>query len=144
MSKIAERLRKKLMSIAKDMGEGSVSVGFLEGSTYPDGTPVAAVAFWNEFGTERGIPPRPFFRNMISKESPGWPKRIAAVAKATNYDGKKVLGMMGEDIKGALVESIIDLTDPPLSEKTIKRKGFDKPLVDTSHMKNSVDYEVEK
>ena len=51
----------------------TVRVGFLEGSTYPDGTPTALVAAVQNFGAPaRGIPPRPFFSNMITKYGPGW------------------------------------------------------------------------
>jgi hypothetical protein len=73
----SEELMKKLEEIAKRMGGGEVAVGFMEGATYPDGTPVAAVAFWNEFGkgvqSEEGNyfqMPRPFFRNMIAGPPP--------------------------------------------------------------------------
>jgi hypothetical protein len=119
--KISDSVNKKLNAIVRSMGGGSVQVGFLEGATYPDGTPVAAVAFWDEFGHGGHFPspPRPFFRSMITKESPGWPVKMAAMAKATNYDGPRVLAMMGEDIAGALRESIGDLTDPPLSPTTL-------------------------
>jgi len=118
---ISERVNRKLQEIVRKMGGGSVQVGFLEGATYPDGTPVAAVAFWDEFGHGGHFPspPRPFFRGMISKESPGWAVKMAAMAKATNYDGPKVLALMGEDIAGALRESIGDLTEPPLSPTTL-------------------------
>lgn len=132
---------KALESIARRMGGGEVSVGFLEGATYPDGTPVAAVAYWNEFGNSEQ-PARPFFRQMIAKESQSWPKKMAKLAKATDYDGDKVLGLMGEDIQGAIKQSINDLQSPPLAPSTIKAKGFSKPLIDTSHMINSVGYEV--
>ena len=138
----ADGVSKALEEIARKMGGGEVAVGFMEGATYPDGTPVAAVAFWNEFGKE-GQPPRPFFRQMIAAESPGWPKKMAALAKATDYDGDKVLALMGEDIKGALQKSINDFQTPGLAASTIEAKGFAKPLIDTSHMLNSVTYEVE-
>ena len=46
----ADGVMKALEDIARKMGGGEVAVGFMEGATYPDGTPVAAVAFWNEFG----------------------------------------------------------------------------------------------
>jgi len=114
----SDGVMKALEEIAKKMGGGSVSVGFPEGDTYPDGTPVAAAAFWNEFGTST-IPPRPFFRTMIAKESPGWPATMAAQAKATNYNGPLVLARMGADIAGALRESIIDVNSPPLSPITL-------------------------
>ncbi len=140
----SDGVMKALEEIARKMGEGSVAVGFMEGATYPDGTPVAAVAFWGEFGVpERGQPPRPFFRNMIAAEQDSWPKKMAAAAKATDYDGPKVLAMMGEDIKGALQQSINDLHTPQLAESTVERKGFAKPLIETSHMLNSVTYKVD-
>lgn len=135
-----DSLKYKLETIAEKMA-GSVRVGFMEGATYPDGTPVAAVAYWNEYGgPER--PPRPFFRKMIATESPTWADKMAALAKSKKYDGPAVLAMMGEDIKGALQQSINDFTDPPLAKSTVDAKGFAKPLIDTGHMLNSVAYEV--
>jgi len=132
-----------LADIAKRMGGGSVEVGFMSEATYPDGTPVAAVAFWNEYGNpEQNRPPRPFFRGMIAKESPGWANKMAKLAKASDYDGAKVFGLMGEDIKGALQQSINDFTEPGLAPSTVEAKGFAKPLIDTAHMLNSVDYKV--
>jgi hypothetical protein len=139
----SDGVMKALEDIARKMGGGEVAVGFMEGATYPDGTPVAAVAFWNEYGGP-GRPPRPFFRQMIAKESPTWAPKMAKLAKAANYDGPKVLAMMGEDIKGALQQSINDLQSPPLAPSTIEAKGFAKPLIDTSHLLNSVAYEVKE
>ena len=138
-----DALMQKLEDIAKSMGGGQVNIGFLEGATYPDGTPVAAVAFWNEYGNSEQ-PARPFFRRMIAKESATWPGKMAKLAKATNYDSDKVLALMGEDIKGALQQSINDFTTPALAQSTVNAKGFSKPLIDTSHMLNSIAYEVKK
>jgi hypothetical protein len=138
-----DKVMKAIEKIAKGMARGEVRVGFLEGSTYPDGTSTAAIAFQNEFGNPKNKqPPRPFFRQMIAEESPSWPGKIAKLAKSSNYDGQKVLAVMGEDIKGALQKSINTLTAPALAKSTIDRKGFDKPLIETSHMLNSVAYEV--
>jgi hypothetical protein len=137
----SDKLAAKLKGIAAKMS-GSVEVGFLEGATYPDGTPVAAVAYWNEFGNG-SAPPRPFFRGMIASESPSWPAKVTALAKSGN-DAPKILALMGEDIDGALKQSINDLTAPPLAQSTIDRKGFDKPLIETSHMVNSTGYRVIK
>lgn len=118
---VAENVNRTLTDIARKMGGGKVQVGFLEGATYPDGTPVAAVAYWNEFGHGGNFPspPRPFFRAMIAKESPSWPGKMAALAKAYNFDGQKVLAIMGEDIAGALRESIIDTNSPALSPTSL-------------------------
>lgn len=138
---ISAKVVKHLNEIAKKMS-GSVEVGFLEDATYPDGTPVAAVAAWNEYGASG--PPRPFFRTMIATESPSWPAKMAGAYKATGGDGAKTLALMGEDIDGALKQSINDFTTPPLAPSTIKAKGFDKPLIDHAVMVNSTGYRVIK
>ena len=118
---VAEHVNKVLADIAKKMGGGKVRVGFMEGAVDDQGTPIAAIAYWNEFGHEGQFPspPRPFFRRMVIKESPGWPTKMAALAKSTNFDGKKVLNIMGADIAEALQESIITFNDPPLSPTTL-------------------------
>jgi hypothetical protein len=122
----------------------SVDVGFLQGSTNSEtGASIPLYAFVNEFGApSRGQPPRPFFRNMIAANSPGWGTELAEEIKSRDYDAASALAVMGKLIQGQLKASIYDLTSPPLSPKTIARKGFDKPLVDTSEMVKSVAYEV--
>ncbi|MEK0228526.1 hypothetical protein WMC70_10975 [Klebsiella variicola] len=139
-----EAMEKKLAEIADNLGEERVlKVGILKGASYPDGTSVAMVAAANEFGDpSANRPPRPFFRSMIAECSPQWPEEISKILKATGYDGKATFSLMGERIAGQLQNSIRETYDPPLSPRTVRRKGFDKPLIDTSHMLNSVSYEV--
>ena len=135
----SEKLLKALQNIANGMGNGYVDVGFMENATYPDGTGVAEVAFTNEFGVpSQNQPPRPFFRNMIEEEKETWGPKMARMAGPTNYDGEVILGLMGEDIKDALKESINELVEPRLAQSTIDKKGFDKPLIDSNHMHDSV------
>lgn len=46
-----DKLEAALLEIAKKVGEkAELRVGFLEGATYPDGTPVAKIAAIQEFG----------------------------------------------------------------------------------------------
>lgn len=145
-----DKLGPKLREIVARLGGGAqpagVKVGFLEGATYPGtdesaGLPVATVAFWNEFGTVKA-PARPFFRNAIAKNSPEWGSQLGAALKASNFNAKTAMGIMGEVIKGQVVQSILDTNSPPLAPSTVKRKGFDKPLVDTGVMQRAVDYVV--
>ena len=152
-----EGLEIALREIARKLDNPvTLSVGFLEGSTYPDGTSVPFVAAMNEFGhgiganpgegeedTRERVPPRPFFRNMVSAKSGEWPAAIAGLLVEYDYDAEKVMKLTGEALKGQLQQSIRDTNEPPLAESTIKKKGFDKPLIDTSVMINSVDYKVE-
>ncbi|MFP2409181.1 hypothetical protein ACLEVB_17465 [Enterobacter ludwigii] len=137
-------LEAKLAELAEKLGDGkTLRVGFLEGATYPDGQSVPMVAAANEYGDPAmNRPPRPFFRNMIADKSPEWPHDIAKIAEATGYDAEKMFGLMGEHIKGQLQGSIRDLMEPALSPVTIAKKGFSKPLIETSHMLNSVNYDI--
>jgi|SRR4051794_23888608 hypothetical protein len=124
-------------------GNPVVKVGFLAGATYPDGTGVAMVAAVNEFGaSSRGQPPRPFFRTMVQRHEAEWPGAIANLMRRHDNDVQQTLTLLGEGVAGQLRQSIVELTDPPLAASTVKRKGNDKPLIDTGHMLNSVDFEV--
>lgn len=181
-----DRARDFLAKLKEQVGRGGkVRVGFLEGSTYPDGTPVPMVAATQEFGGsievpehtqdlyfkqgkngEVGnrfvpagkanfaqsvtvpahtitIPSRPFFRTMLTEDGPTWGPKSGKVLKAADFNVDVALNRMGEYIKGKLQGSIRELVDPPLAPSTIRAKGFAKPLIDTGHMLNSVDFEVE-
>ncbi len=137
-----DKLEKVLAGIARKVAKSnSVKVGFLEGAKYPDGTNVAQVAFWNEYGTVRS-PVRSFFRTMIAKKSPTWGDAVAKTLKATDYDSKAALGLIGEGVKDQLVESIVQFSEPANAPSTVAAKGFNKPLIDTGLMQRSVEYEV--
>jgi hypothetical protein len=139
-----KKLEEAMVRLAAKVSKpASLRVGFLENRTYPDGTSVPMVAAINEYGRPSvGQPPRPFFRNMIAAKQGEWPKAIAGLLKQTDYDAARALDVAGYAIAGQLRQSINDLTDPPLAASTIRRKGFSKPLIDTSVMVNSVDHEV--
>jgi hypothetical protein len=98
----------------------TVTVGFMEGDTYPNGTPVAAVAAWNEFGHGGRFPspPRPFFRNAINKNQKRW-AREAAGFLSKNLEPEKAAALLGEVIKGDIYDSIVALDSPPLSPVTL-------------------------
>lgn len=172
-----DKLKAALGQIAKNLSTGgTLRVGFLENATYPDGTSVAMVAAIQEFGAPKaGIPPRPFFRNMIAEKSPEWPAAVGEALKDSDYDGEKALELTGQGISGQLRQSIADTSTPPLSPVTLmlrkmKAENPDlqvtgatvgeaarriaagesyggastKPLVESGHLLNSVDYEVDK
>ncbi len=84
------------------------------------------------------IPPRPFFRNMIAAKSPEWGKRLGEILKRREFDSATSLGELGEEIKGQLMMSIRDFSDPPNAKSTIAKKGFNDPLIDSGHMLRSV------
>ena len=127
------------LSKYKDMN-ASVRVGVLENATYPDGTPVAMVAFWNEYGTKRS-PVRAFFRTTVSEQKKNWVLSVQNLMKMHN-DPKQVMGLIGVHMQEQIVQSINTWSDPPNSAYTIAKKGFDKPLVERGIMMRSIKSEV--
>ncbi len=137
-----DKLEKALHELARKLGRGGeVKIGYLQNARYPDGKSVALIGALNEFGTSRA-PPRPAIRTMIAAKSKDWPASAAAILQNTHNDVPLTLQLLGEGIKGQWQQAIRDLWDPPLAPSTVKRKGFDKPLIETSHMLNSVAVEV--
>lgn len=99
---------------------GTVRIGFLESATYPDGTPVATIAVAQNYGSpSRGIPPRPFFSNMVADKSPGWGEAFVQTLRAANYDTEQALDLLGAGIAGQLREAIVETNSPPLSPITV-------------------------
>ena len=149
---------KKLQRLLREAGKGGVSgvkVGFFSDARYQDGTPVAAVAAWNEFGT-KNIPERPFFRNALAESERGVSNILAK-----GIDTKKMVvddrlaGRVGEYVAGQVQESITALKDPPNAPETVARKrkklhgkkgvgGGENPLIDTGFMHDSVTWQVEQ
>lgn len=117
------RAKQVLESIGRTAkGDPYVRVGYLESSTYPDGTPVAQVAFWQEFGTPGArfpIPPRPTFRMMIAKHKKEWGPQLGALLKSSGYSSARALASMGERIKDELVDSVLHAGVKPLSAVTL-------------------------
>ena len=144
MSRGTPGLRALVLRLQRDLARAPrLRVGFLDGATYPDGTSVAAVAAYNEYGDPaRGRPPRPFVRETIVREREVWGKTLAAGLRMNNFNVAAGLGVLGDDIAGAIRETITQFDSPPLSPRTVARKGFAKPLIDTGTMLRSVSWEL--
>ncbi len=168
-----EKLEARLKEIASGLKNGAqLRVGFLEGSTDENGVSNAMKAAIQNFGApNRGIPPRPFFSNMVKDKSPEWPTALEEALKDTGYQADAAMRNMGEGIKGQLQQSIRDTYSPPLSPITVMLRGMrsqgrnitgatvgeaarrvrdgktnygasTKPLIDHGDMMNAADYEV--
>lgn len=142
-----DKVMDALDSIGSNLDNLQLKAGFIDGATYPDGTPVAMVAAKDEYGDPaNNQEPRPYFRNAISAHEAEWTEAIErGISKG--IPAEQVLASVGEVIVGDIVQSISTLMDPPLRQSTIaarKRRGNDstKPLVDTKVMIRDVHYEV--
>lgn len=136
---------KKKGSLSKALAKykgmnASVRVGVLENATYPDGTSVAQVAFWDEYGTAT-TPSRPFFRYTVNGNRKNWVLSVKNLMKLHN-NPQKVMGLMGEHMKGQIVQSIVEWSTPPNAAYTVAKKGFNKPLIDSGQMSRSISWEL--
>jgi hypothetical protein len=118
-------VNKVLRDIARKMGNYELRVGYLENAKYDDGTPVAAVAFWNEYGHGGNFPspPRPTFGPMVSKESPEWPATMAHLAKQKKFNGARTMAALGKIISEQLQDSIINTSVEPLSKTSLRLRA---------------------
>ncbi|MGS6190937.1 hypothetical protein ACVGWG_16890 [Enterobacter asburiae] len=166
-----DKVMEFLNSVGDQLSSKQLKVGFLENSTYPDGTSVPMVAAANEFGNPvSGSPSRPFFRNAIAESASKWSENIETLMLNSNGNTEQVLNLMGQVIADDVKRSIGTLVSPALSPVTIllrdrfpmrsgmmfddvlraredvkrgvKGSGSTKPLIWTGHMQSSVDYEV--
>lgn len=143
-----EKMKAFLDQLVKDLtgNDPVVRVGFLEGSTCGPNNDASAptVAFILDQGAPAaGIPPRPFFRNMIRRRRASWGKTMAAFLKANAYSKHKALMGTGLVIGEQLQLEITETTEPANAESTVARKGFDKPLEWSKNMKRAVAAEVD-
>ncbi len=138
------RKLKKFFAEAGSGGVSSVEVGFFEGSRYQEtGTPVTTVAAANEFGTQRGILERPFFRNAVNSfDLADWLE--------VNVDHRKLViqppaaRRLGLTVKAKIQNSIRELKTPPNASATVARKGSSNPLIDTGTLINSVTFKINR
>lgn len=140
-----DKLANALAKIASGLENGkTLKAGFMRGSSYPDGTPTAMIAAIQNYGAPAaGIPPRPFFSNVVKEGQKTWGKMLGTLLKVNGMDANKALNSMGKEISEEIVDSITNGNFVPLKPATVRRKGFSTVLVDTAHMKNSVTFKVE-
>ncbi len=145
-------LQRKMRELNDKLGRaGSVQVGFDEQARYTPVHPtrgtkrkplhVAQVAFWNEYGTKRS-PARPFMGAAIRGHQGNWGKDLADIAEAVGWDTRRALGLLGEMIKEDIQHQIQVWSQPPNAKRTVRIKGFNKPLIDDGTMQRSLSIKV--
>lgn len=139
---------ERLKAVLTGIDGVQVRVGWFEGTTEPNGTPTAYVAAIHEFGAPRaGIPARPFMRPTIANNQAAWMQEFAAIARKSlmgGLDPVQAMDQMGLRIAGEVKQSIQAVSSPPLKPQTVKRKGHNKPLVESGTMLKTVVHKTEK
>ena len=124
-----EKTKKVLQKARRRGGKfPHIDLGFFSTARYPEKTTgikggkrqtphfVATVAAWNEFGTSRGVPERPFFRGMLNElaKDKVFQELLLKVADAETMTIPRAgLELIGHYTEGKLKRSIVDLKVPP-------------------------------
>lgn len=134
--------------ILRQLDGTNTDLGWFENATYPTGESIAAVMMANEFGsagtaTKAPTPARPLLRQtaaVLDEKVPGYIER----RKMEMMEGKLTVPeyrkKLGEAMVAAGLQTLKDGNFEKNAESTIKKKGFDRPLVDTSNLGQSLTY----
>lgn len=137
----------KLNEFFKKAGRGGVrgvDVGVFASAKYPNGTLVAAVAAWNEFGTTT-IPERPALRIANKGNEKALIKILTAkVDPETMVITPKIAVLLGISHQGAMQKSIVSLSSPANEDSTIRAKKSSNPLIATGTYLRSITFQVDK
>lgn len=140
---------RKLMAELDKLKELAAYVGFQSGtpakeregeSVVDSSVDLLDVALWNELGTSTA-PSRPFLRQSVDNNE----SKISAFCQAQlkallagRTTAEEVLKKTAVFMKGLVQEAIKDGNFPANAPSTVKKKGSEKPLIDTGHMRQSV------
>lgn len=135
----------RMVNALRKLSSAEIKIGFLESSGgYEDGTTVAQVAAWNEFGTEHS-PSRPFMRQTLKDQREEITKFARDRAKGVvtgSMSAQMALNGIGLYVKGRMQAEIRDGEFEPNAPSTVAHKGSSKPLIDTGRMRQSIVYVI--
>lgn len=135
---------KKFFSEIKKLNKLQVRVGFQQGDEQEEGVDLLDIAMWNELGTSSS-PSRPFMRKSVDENEEKINAFLNAQVKKLakgETTAEQVFKAVGAFQKGLVQEKIKNGEFEPNSPYTIKKKGSDKPLIDTGTMRQSVNFVI--
>ena len=141
LKKLQSRYKKsKVIAVGYPLGSEGAS------ASYPDGTPLLLVAAANNFGApSRGIPARDFMTQggvrALEKTAPIMKSLVKNLNKG-KMTVDDILEQMGPVAVAEFQQTIIDISDPANTDKTIELKGSSNPLVDTGLLNQTLTYVI--
>lgn len=130
----------------EELKRNQVFVGFQAGQVADDqGVDMAQIAMFNELGTSTA-PARPFLRDSVDENEDVIRDQCGKELKklTTGATAETVLKRVGALGVRLVQEKIESGSFEPNAPSTIKKKGSDKPLIDTGRMRQSVKYVVKR
>lgn len=134
----------KLRANMAYLDQAAVDTGFLGGQMHDDKNTMATVARWQEYGTEKAgkpyIPERPFlsfsFRNTAAIRAQV--RRELKLIISNRSTTKNSLDRLGRSQRKRVVGAITNWLAPPNAPFTVKKKGFNNPLIHTGALRGGV------
>lgn len=126
--------------------EQQVFVGFQAGQAADDrGVDMAQIAMFNELGTSTA-PSRPFLRMSVDENEDKINSTCGRELESLKSGGtaETILRRVGTLGVRLVQEKIGSGSFEPNAESTIRKKGSDKPLIDTGRMRQSVKYVIKR
>lgn len=145
VSNTAQQGLRDLAKAIDSISQKNVYIGVIGDNAGRDGElNNAQLMAIHEFGTEH-VPERAPIRKTMAKNGDGYgsmfEKAIMGVL-AGKSDADLILNRIGAQVAGDVVGEIQSGIEPALSLQTVKRKGSDRPLIDTGALVQSISYEV--
>ena len=140
-----------LEKLLKDAAQFEVAVGFpatkegLGQPWYDGGASIIDVAIWNNYGM--GVPARPFMDLARGKMQELYRVEMAKLAeniRAGNINIERTLNAIGMKAAEEVRKAIFDGGWAPNDPETARRKGSDRPLVDTGEMARRATHHVRR
>jgi hypothetical protein len=139
----------KFVKQLKEVSELEVVAGYLNGSgNFDPETDIVSRAYVNERGSvKKNIPSRPFISTAYTNNQAKYKKmREAGLKKiiSLKMTADYFLNLLGNEMVKDIKNSILTGNWKPNSKMTRTLKKSSRPLIDTSAMINSTNYEVRK
>ena len=127
-------LEKQIAELRKLDGM-TLEAGLFDGQTQKE-------AVWNEYGTSRGIPARPFLRNTMYENAHRFSASIAPFAAGIlgGCTADEVADKLGPFMAIAIRRTSAAGGFVQNAQSTVRHKGHSKPLIDTGAMYGANDW----
>lgn len=138
---------RQFQKTLEELNKLACFIGFQHGNgTEENGKDLCDVAAWNELGTSRGVPSRPFIRNTVDLHQDEINQMLDQMVEQVlnGATAKYVLNQMGSYLRGKMQEEITDGEYVPNAPETIRKKKSDQPLIDSGRMYDGVLYQIKK
>ena len=138
---------KKFKSKIDASNDLEVAIGIHEDAGFNEnGEDILQYAIWNHYGTAN-IPKRPFV-DLAADRNNNWQKYVDeavgnVIDKNTSLraEAEKVGAIAVKDMKAIIKNHEVP---PPNGVRTVIKKGFNHPLVETGALLESIDYKIDE